>query len=430
MKSRNLQAVIERTTLWHLFTLALIVRLWWAFFSGHNAIELNKDAGWILRLMNATASGVVDYDIGRFITSPLYPFTGGLFQIALGPLWLIMLIFTQVVLASWSAAWLYKLGLLHFSKGVAVLATVIFAVHPMMFWWTGTVSSESPFQSLFIGAVYFLVMYTRSRSDSHVLFSASLFSLAWLTKSHILLFAPCIVLYLWLNRKSGKEGLVAVFSFAAICAVYSLPFGYHCLRTHDVYVISSNGMPFHFYTGNHEMAYRTIVDVPPNNSNEYRALQAFEFTPFNGPVHDSLMALPQKTKQGAYFRESVNWIRKNPTRFAELKVYNAFFFLMPGVSWRHYPVWQWLGTFILSLPFYILAYLFLIRIVRERKKEMYWLLNLFAVMSLFSIVFYVQNRFRTITLEPFYLIIAVAEWQIRRNLLALRDDGISLPSES
>jgi 4-amino-4-deoxy-L-arabinose transferase-like glycosyltransferase len=391
---------------WHIFTVLVVLRAVWVFLSGFDRFELNNDSGWILRLMNETGKGVINYDIGRFIVSPLYPFTGGLLQIALGPWWLIALMIVQVALAAWSGVWLYRLALTLFSKETALVTVVLFALFPLTFWWTGTLASESPFQSLLIGTIYFLVKYTRTRYDGDLIVSVVCFSLAYLTKSHILLFAPFIALYLWKNKTSWKEGLFAATGYAAVSLLFSLPYGYHTLKSQGTYVISSNGGSFHFYTGNSPFGYRSIVDIPERGTAEFNAMQAFEFTPFNGPRHDSLMALPQKMKQRLYLEDSFNWIRSNPGKFAELKVYNAAFFLMPGVSWRHYGFGQWLATFAMSLPIYILAYLYLLRLIKRPEKEHLWVVYLFVSMLIFSVVFYVQNRFRTITLEPFYLLYA------------------------
>ena len=60
----------------------------------------------------------------------------------------------------------------------------------------------------------------------------------------------------------------------------------------------------------------------------------------------------------------------------------------------------------ISLPIYLLAYAGLFMALRERSRAHSWVLGLLLSMVAFSVVFYVQNRFRTITLEPFYLIYA------------------------
>ncbi|MFN8776461.1 MAG: ArnT family glycosyltransferase [Flavobacteriales bacterium] len=407
----------RHTQAWHVFTLCFVVRFAWAFLSGINHTELHQDAGWILRLIDQTGAGHINYDIGRFISPPLYPFTGGLYKMAFGPWWLILFILTQVILSSISGVWLYRLALLHTSKLAAAITAVLFAFFPFTLWWTGTISSESTFQSLLIGAMYYLVLYTRTYNDRELIASSVLFSLAYLTKAHILLFAPMLAFYLWQNRRTVREGLLHASLYAAVCLIFSLPFGYHCLRTNGTYVLSSNGLLFHFYTGHHHLAYRTIVDVPEPGTPEYTAIQKFEFTPFNGSAHDSLMALPQTEKQAAYFREALNWIWSHPAETAQLKACNLFFFLAPGLSWRHYPLVLWAGSFLLTLPIYILAYNHLLRLRRSGKKDQYWFGYLFLTMLFFSVVFYVQNRFRTITLEPFYILFASAaagDWMTRR----------------
>ena len=81
---------------------------------------------------------------------------------------------------------------------------------------------------------------------------------------------------------------------------------------------------------------------------------------------------------------------------------------MPGVNLAWYPFSQWLLSLIVSTPVYILGYIGIIRSLRQDFKRHIWVLGLVLSLLAFSTAFYVQNRFRTITLEPSYLMYAAA----------------------
>jgi hypothetical protein len=416
--------------MWHVFVLCFTVRFIWTYLSGHDHLELNNDAGWIRGLADQTASGYVNYDIGRFIVSPLYPIIAAVFELLFGPWWIIALAFFQVALAAWSGVWLCRLALLVFNKETAFITVILFAFFPLTFWWTGTLATESVFQAFLIGAILFLARHVREASQSDLIWSATLFSLAYLTKSHILLFAPLLALYLWINRTGFRQGVADISIYAFVCLSFSLPYGYHTLHTQGIYVISSNGGPFHFYTGNSEFGYRSIVAVPAQGTEAFGAMQNFDLAYFNGEVHNSLISLPQVSKQKWFLEESLNWISNNPGKWLQLKLYNLGFFLLPGVSFRHYPLVAWAGTFIISLPVYFFAYRELWGLRKRRQKIHAWFVYLFFVMMFFSVFFYVQNRFRTITLEPFYLLFAaegIRKMMTRQKTESFTNRGGSAP---
>jgi len=64
-------------------------------------------------------------------------------------------------------------------------------------------------------------------------------------------------------------------------------------------------------------------------------------------------------------------------------------------------------SFLTSLPIYLFAYIGIIQSLRTNFRKYSWILFLFITMLLFSVIFYTQNRFRTITLEPVYILFAV-----------------------
>ncbi|MES2622425.1 MAG: glycosyltransferase family 39 protein, partial [Bacteroidota bacterium] len=319
----------------------------------------------------------------------------------------------QLLLSALSGVYLFKISLLLFNdKQKALLASLVFSIFPLTFWYVNTFSQECLFQCLLIFMIYHLICSTQKSNPENLIYSAVFFSLAYLTKSHILLFALFVPFIYFHSFGLSRKAFVYAFSFAGISLLFSVPYGLYHYKKGNSYIISSNGGSYQFYLGNTEAGYKTIIDVPSKNSLDYRKLKDINVTAgyFNGSAtyYDSILALPQKVKQQVFLNEAINWIKQNPNKFLELKLYDVGLFLTPGFSYRHHPFRYWLISFMLSFPVYVFAYLEIGRVILKDFKHHAWIFYLLLTMVLFSTIWYAQNRFRTITLEPFYLIYATA----------------------
>jgi 4-amino-4-deoxy-L-arabinose transferase-like glycosyltransferase len=310
-------------------------------------------------------------------------------------------------MASVAAVYLYRLtDLLFNDRNVSRLATLIYLFFPLTLWWTQSFCTESLFQSCLIISIYYLVLGVQNSNRAGLLFSAFWFSVCFLMKSHILLFAPAIVIYLAISKSRLSNKIINIRLYAFICILLALPWALYNFKQHQTLVLSSNGGLFHFYTGNHWFGYYTIVNPPLYGSAAHAKLLNFDLASYNGPMHDSIMKLPQSVKQKRFFEASLLWIENHPNHFIRLKIYHLVRFILPGVGYNVYSFKVWLAVLLISLPIYIPAYLGMYYRVRQDFRKHGWIFMLFLVMLCFSVIFYVQNRFRTITLEPFYFIYA------------------------
>jgi len=395
-----------------LFFLHLITRFLFILVIGFfNNYKLQPDSSWLVELgMNASKLDF-NFELERFVVSPLYPMIIGIMKIIFGELWNVALILTQLILAALSGVYIYKIAFLLFNnKKTGIIASLLFSIYPMTLWFTNTFSQESIFQALFIFSIYFLLKSIKTSNIYYVIASSILFSLAYLTKSHILLFSIFIPLIYFHHYKFKKQTFIYSITFALISLLFSVPYGIHCYKTHDTYIISSNGGGFQFYLGNSGAGYKTIVDVPSKDDEDYKRMKLITASAgyFSGSqsLYDSILSLPQKEKQKAFFNEGVVWIKDNPKKFVTLKLYDTMFFLIPGVSWRHYPFLNWFFSFFVSFPIYLFSYISIISLIRKKDMAVIPIIYIFISMFLFSTVWYVQNRFRTITLEPFFIVYA------------------------
>jgi hypothetical protein len=254
-----------------------------------------------------------------------------------------------------------------------------------------------PFQYHFIFTVYFLLKAVYKNHFPSLVLSAVLFSITFLTKSHILLYAPFIPLFIFLSKnKTFRQKLAYSATFALICFVFTLPYGLYNLKVNNTYVISSSGEGSFFLIGHNDDMYKSLV-TPPRRASimEYEVIERLK-PKREGLTHSEI--------QKMYFAEGVRWSLENPRKYLLLKIYNLYYFLMPGVNPNYYSFRFWLASLLISLPVYLFAYFGIFTSLRRNFRKHFWIFGLFLSMFIFSVGFYVQNRFRTITLEPFYIL--------------------------
>ena len=79
---------------------------------------------------------------------------------------------------------------------------------------------------------------------------------------------------------------------------------------------------------------------------------------------------------------------------------------MPGFNILHHPFNMWLLTFMISLPIFIFAYVEIIRNLFTNYKSHLTIVSIFSGMLSVAIIFYTYNRYRTVTIEPYYVMYA------------------------
>jgi hypothetical protein len=397
-----------------IFATHFLSRLIFVLFLGfYNNYALQPDSVWLVAFGDRVLEGDFNFELDRFVVSPGFPIICGVFKFIFGAYWNTALILFQLILAAWAGLYVYKIGLLIFKRPAeALLGSLVYACFPLTLWFVHSFAQESLFQSWMIFFVYFLLKSLENLNFKDLCWAAFFFSLAYLTKSHILLFSVFVPL-LFLHRLGFTLKMCSrVFVFASISLAASLPYGLYQLNKGNGYVLSSNGSGYQFYLGNTEAAYVSIVDVPDKGSPDYLKMKDINHTAgyFNRSqaLYDSTLHLAQVPKQKAFMEQAFEWIKNNPTKFLELKLYDILFFFLPGVSYRHYSFNNYILSLFVSLPIYILAYYYIFRKIRTDFSKNAFILYLILSMLLFSTIWYTQNRFRTITVEPFYVLYAGA----------------------
>lgn len=411
-------------TLLLLFLLHVLTRVLFMGITGFsNHYDLQIDSYWLVELGYRVLDANFDFTIDRFVASPLYPMVLGIFRWCWGEgAWQVPLTVFQVLLAAYSGLWLYKATLLLLGRrDVALLASIWYAIFPFTLYFTHTFSQESIFQSLWIACIYYLLLSLHHQRLVYVVYAALLFTLAYLTKSHILLFSPFIpIIYLHYYGHSVRSWTYSAV-FALIALVGSLPYGLYQHSVGNGYVLSSNGAGCLFYLGNTQAGYRLIADPPKQGTLDYAKMKILLSTAgyFNGSPerYEYILAQPQSIKQQLFVQDAQQWINHHFAQFVVLKLYDLYYFLLPSFNYHYYSFANWLVSLLLCLPLYVFAFRSIWVLLRQKNKAVIPILYIFVTMVLFSTIFYTQNRFRTITLEPFYMVYAA--WSLAPLLAKL-----------
>lgn len=389
-----------------IFIAMLVVRLLYLGATAHLELDLDRDTARYERQSDGILHGDHDLETPLFITAPFYSYAQAAFKWAFGDAWKWGIGGVQLLLCCLSGVYLYRIAKLLFDRRTAVLAALLFIIFPPTLLWVNARAQDMPFQIALIFALYAILRAPQRDRLAWTVAAGAFFAIAFLTKSHILLFAPFIPLIWWWNmRTSAGRRLAHIAVFTGTCLAFTLPYGLYNLHRHGIYVVSSTGQGGHFLTGHNDDVYRYIVDPPPLGSPEHDRILKMDYQVLRD-LSDTIATLPHRAKQQVYLDAGLAWCRANPGKLVKLSLYDLYYFLLPGVNYHHYGLATWAAMFLISFPIYALAYIGVVRALRADFRKHLWILCLLLAMIAFSVGFYVQNRFRTITLEPYYLIYA------------------------
>ena len=302
-----------------IFTSFFLVRYIFLILSNYDNFELQPDSYWYSQQSNDVLEGNFNLLRPLFITSPFFTYFQAIVKLTFGDLWLVILEFFQVSIASISGIFFYKLALILFKcKKTSYFALVIFCFYPFTFWYVGTFTQDIWFQSFLIIFMFYFSFYLKNFRIKNLIISAIIFSLTFLTKSHILIFSLFIpVSIFFIKSIELKKKILHIFLFSSICLMFTLPYGIYNLKTNGVYVFSSNGFGGLFILGHNEDAYINHIKTPEINSLEAKRLRSVDYKIFKN-LKDKVSKSSPGEIQKIYFDEGIKWIKENPKKSKEL----------------------------------------------------------------------------------------------------------------
>ena len=188
--------------------------------------------------------------------------------------------------------------------------------------------------------------------------------------------------------------------FLFIIFFVALPHGISNKFINGFYVLSTTGVGMHFLVGHNDDFYRMVTHPPKKNTDEYKRIWSMNYNIVK-KIENDFSHENHVTRDRKKLIEGVKWIKDNPKKSINLFYINSVNFLKPGFNKLHQDYLKWLVSLIISLPIFIFGYMGMVKNLYNDFKNHTTILSIFLTMFLFSTIFYSQNRFRVITVEPF-----------------------------
>lgn len=391
-----------------IFSLTVVVRTLFTVFYPLNSFQFfQADSKLYVALADNILSGNFNFDVGRFIRSPLYPFFIAFHKIVFQSYWEQALIVTQILLSGFTGIFLCRMSKELFKNSITLIITgILYSIYLPVFYYVYSFTSETLYMFFNVLSMYYLLRLLSEIKLKYIIGYGVSFSLAYLTRAEILLFVPFVVALLFYSyRRNSIDAVKISVGVLLIWFLMTLPWGLVNERIHHSYITSSNGGKYVFYLSNSPLGYADIVKTPPMGSPEYDALGDHYI--FYNSDYDSIIHLASNVKQDAFFKSSIRWISHNPGKFINIKLCNLLNFFLPGLTLNHHPFKDWLIMLILTFPFHILFYFGLFRAIQSSGFAPHlWILCYFVCMCGFLTLFLYTARFRAYGLEAYFLIYA------------------------
>ena len=395
----------DRHITYTLFSLCLAVRILFKFLSGYDNYELFVDAYRYDILSTQILNGNYNLDIVAYLSAPLYSYTLAFIKLLSVDYWQIVAVAFQFFLISLSSVYIYKITLYLFKNKIqGIIAALMYTFYPLTLWLNFTFTQESTFQAYFIFFIYYFLRCTIEKKINQLLLSTFFFSLALLTKSHILILIPFLSIIFFVN-KNLKYALL----FPLIVFMYTIPHGLVNLKMHDTYTFSSHGNASFFLLGHSDQTYYCLTEQAGElgEFSVYGCDPSFVFDKdYIDPIYGKINQLPVRQRDQVRKEMAFSWIKNNFGKYLDLKLIGIERFLLPGLDRRQYRMSYFVLSLLLGLMIYLPAYFYLYKKLKDNWKEHLLLPSILVIIGAIFIVFFPVNRFRVITLEPLLIVYA------------------------
>jgi len=392
------------------FLLGLVVRTTFILLTYKESYSALPDS----RLYDAMSSnfltGDFNFNRGDFIIAPLYLFVLAFFKLIFGAYWLKTLIGFQILVSAATVYYVWKLAEVIFkSSRISVIASLIYCLYVPLFYFNSVIAQETIFLFFVVGFIFHFVSFLNTNQRKDMFIAGCFFAGAYFTKSFVNLFVPFLIfLVFYLCRNiSIRERIISIILFFITVVILAIPVGIHNKNKSGMFVTSSNGGGLVFFVANCELNYRDVTDSDTSDASRFpNGRKIFTFDNFPNATYDSIMKLPGKQKEQAFWDGGFRWIKENKEKFLAIRAVNFFRMIMPGNSWSRYPFKLWLASFVFAFPLYMLAYFGIIRALKMDFKKHLWILAWLVAISIMHIMFIFTNRYRTFTYDIFYIVYA------------------------
>ena len=396
----------NKTKYIHFFYLSLSIRLIYFIFANITNINPADCCDWSRydQLSSQILDGNFNLDAGAFITAPFFPFFVSVIKYLSNDYAIVIIQLIQIVISSLSVFVLVKSSELIFkNKQISTIVGLLFSFYPFTFWYVIYLGQETFFQSFLIFCIYYLLKFLENKKTFDLIKFSLLFTLAILTKSHLLLFVPFLVIMFIIKFNNIFNALKNFSLFFALLILLNSPFSINNYIYNGYHVLSTTGYGFHFLVGHNDQFYKMVTNPPGKETQEYKDIWGMNYKVLNETEEKNLTHKKLDKKR---LIKGIEWILDDKSKSLHLFLINTKNFIQPGFNKLHHPDLKWFISFLISTPIFILAYFGIVKNIFFYFKNHLIIISLFLTMLVFSSIFYSQNRFRVITVEPFYIIYA------------------------
>ena len=214
-----------------IFVSFALTRFLFFIFSGFDNFQLQTDSYFYSHLSNEILKGNFNMIGETHIVALLFPYFQAFIKLITASYWIISLNLIQIILASISGIYFYKLADILFNKKfISLMSTLVFCFYPFTFYWTSTFSQEIWFQSFLIIFIYNFLFFLKDPNNKTLSAAAIFFSITFLIKSHILLFSIFIPLIILFTKIEFIKKVKFITIFISISLISTLPNGLYNLK--------------------------------------------------------------------------------------------------------------------------------------------------------------------------------------------------------
>jgi 4-amino-4-deoxy-L-arabinose transferase-like glycosyltransferase len=320
----------SKNTIWYLLLLALLCRVAIALSIdplGSDTVDGFDYHNHAISLLNG--EGYPDRGSLPFMRPPLYPILLSIVYYFLPHDTYITARLVNAVLDIAACFVFYKLILLVWdSRRVALLSTLVYAVNPLILFFTARVRVEALFTLLLVSFTYVMVKSLREHFSSKVwMFLAGfLIGLATLARPNALLVIGLIPLWLvYANWRKWNEISVTLACFVLGCCITILPWTARNYSKYGEFILASDAFGYSFWISNSDLK---VQDLKATTHQEYLDAdkQVWEQTAATEKV---LVGKSVRERERYYTNLGLSYIKENTSTWLLLNVFKFVEFWWP-----------------------------------------------------------------------------------------------------
>jgi hypothetical protein len=405
----------DKKTIWYLMGLALLCRLVLVLMTdpyGNDTLDGIDYHNHAIALLNG--DGYPNRGSLPFMRPPLYPILLSIVYFFVPHESFLTARLVNIVLDIAACYVFYKLILLIWNSGpTALIASLVYAVNPLVLFFCIRVRVEALFTLLVVTGVYLLVREYKTGFENlaTIILIGIIFGLSILCRSNGTPFLILIPIWLVFARwRSWRRALIVAAVFVIGCVLVVAPWSIRNYYSFGEPVLVTDGFGYAFWISNTELKFD---DLYARTHDEYVAADAKLWRSL-AAVEEDIKGLTAKQRDDHYFRLAIEYVNEDWGRWIWLNVLKTAEFWSPMAR---YDMQGWKAF--LTLPFGLIVYFGLFVYFRSffsgdfDRKIWFLILVLILVSMGTGVLTWSSIRFRVPLVDPYVIPFGI-NWLLNR----------------